>query len=141
MQHVYEVFYNGKLIKKGKVPLDLIPKLKKEGYVIDSVHVPAPNVNQSKTHLSVDCEKADCLYYDERYKGQCKIKIRATVENDKAKIKGFKQKQTVSSRIVIVFLNRDITELTLKTECIVDFIHNKSGVNGFPDHFGKMELC
>jgi hypothetical protein len=141
MQHVYGVYYKGQLIKKSKIPADLIPKMEKEGYVIESVHVHTPNVNQSKAHISVNCGKTDCLYYDERYRGQCKIKIRATLEEEKAKIKGIPKKQVISSRIVVVFLNRDITELTLKAECIVDYIKERCGVTGYPDHFGKMELC
>lgn len=137
------VFYNNPkksiwTVKRGKSVISqrnmdkaFVDYLRSVGYEVKQTSVPAPNSHRSIYSLSITCDNQHCDYFTECYCGECKIKVKASVE-----------KLGKNDSIVLVsFKARDIDEVVTKRKCLTKQIKHLTGIEGLSDVYGKMELC
>jgi len=137
----YTVKYEGEELSSKVTQAELLRFLYSQGFEIEKVVVPAPGMHKPKLSLGLDCDKK-CIYADEKYHGQCKIKMRSTIENITESMPGnYKKKILVDSNIIVSFTARDMTELMKKSECITTYVYDICGIKGESDSYMKVEFC
>lgn len=130
-------FSNGIEVDRGNFNFQFRKYLLKQGYELQRIYVEAPTLNRTIHTLRLTCTNTECPYFDELYKGKCNVKLKASVE-----VITKRKKSKDSTRHVLVQLKgRDMQETVIKVNCMLDYVFEKTGIEGDPDTYSKTNLC